>query len=131
MIAAILFTVSVAAFGQFALYYWRSLVAGVAAQPISDRVQMAAGLATAEVSGGDFHAILNLHDVAPGLKDDQGGLRVVRVYYRAMELLRGLHMPSLAAWSEREMLTCARYVAVLVDQRLERNLACAAEVRSI
>ncbi len=130
MIAAILFTVSVAAFGQFALYYWRALVAGVAAQPISDRVQVAAGLAR-EVSGGDFNAILSLHDVAPGLKGDQGGLRVVRVYYRAMELLRGLHMPSLAAWSEREMLTCSRYVAVLLDQRLERNLACAAEVRSI
>ncbi len=130
MIAAILFTVSVAAFAQFALYYWRALVAGVAAQPISDRVQVAAGLAH-EVSGGDFNAILSLHDVAPGLKGDQGGLRVVRVYYRAMEFLRGLHMPSLAAWSEREMLTCSRYVAVLLDQRLERNLACAAEVRSI
>jgi hypothetical protein len=27
------------------------------------------------------------------------------------------------------MAVCSRYVAVLLDQRLEHNLACAAEIR--
>ncbi len=128
MIAAILFAISVAALGQFALYYWRAVLAGVAAQPLSDRVRMAAGLASESVDAADFQTVVRLHELTPGLKDDNGGLGLVRVYYSAVKALGRL--PALAAWSQREMATCSRYVAVLVDQRLEHILACAAEVRS-
>jgi hypothetical protein len=133
MVAAILLAISAAALGQFALYYWRSVVASVAAQPLSDRVRVAAHLAGPSVGAADFQAVLSLHDVTPGLKEDSHGLRVVRAYYDVVELigrLAKLGFPVLAAWSEREMTTCSRYVAVLVDRRLERNLACAAEIRS-
>jgi hypothetical protein len=130
IIAAILFAISVVGLGQFTLYYWRAILAGVAAQPLSGQM---AGLAGGSLGPADFNALLNLHEVTPGLKGDNGGLRVVRAYYRVVETfgrLAGLGLPLVAAWSEREMTTCTRYVAVRVSQRLERNLVCAAEIRS-
>jgi len=134
MFAAILFTVSVAALGQFALFYWRAVLAGVAAQPLSDRLQEATGLASESLGAKDFYAVVSLHELTPGLnKDDNGDLRIVRAYYGLIEAigrLAGTKLPALAAWTQSEMVTCSRYVAVLMDQRLERNLACAAEVRS-
>jgi hypothetical protein len=38
--------------------------------------------------------------------------------------------PTLARWADGELLTCARYAAVTVDRRLERNRACIAEIFS-
>jgi len=133
MIAAIMFAIAAAALGQFMLYYWRSVVAGVAAQPVSDRMRNAAGLAGGSVGPADFQAVMDLHGLTPGLKHDDGNLRTVRAYYSVVEALgrlAGFRLPAVAAWSEREMTTCSRYVAVLVDRRLERNMACAAEMRS-
>jgi hypothetical protein len=133
MIAAMLLVISVVAMVQFAVYYWRSLLAGVAAEPLSERVREAAGLDSASVGPSDFVSFLQLNKVTPGLRDGSKGLWAVRTYYRAMETLdrlAGVKHPALAAWTEREMATCSRYVAVLVGQRLERNLVCAAEIRS-
>ncbi len=129
MVAAMLLIISVVALGQFAVYYWRAVLSGVASQPVSARVQMAAGLA----GSPDFDAYLNLYEVTPSLAQDQGELRAVRTYYRVVGILgriARLAFPQLASWTEREMATCTRYVAVLLDRRLERNLACAAEMRS-
>jgi len=133
MIATIMFAIAGAALGQFMLYYWRSVVAGVAAQPVSDRMRKAAGLAGASVGPADFQAVVDLHGLTPGLKHDDGSLRIVRAYYSVVEALgrlAGFRLPAVAAWSEREMTTCSRYVAVLVDRQLERNLVCSAEMRS-
>ncbi len=133
MIAIILLAISGAALGQFALYYWRSVVSGVAAQPVSDRVWKAAGLEGASVGPADFHTVMGLHELTPSLRDGDGSLGAVRAYYSVVEALgrlAGFRLPAVAAWTEREMTTCSRYVAVLVDRRLERNMACAAEMRS-
>ena len=129
MIAALLLTISVAAMGQFAWYYWRAIVADVAARPVSDRVRVAAGLSACSVGSADFQAVLNLHDLTPELKNSSVGLRVMRTYYRVVERV-GRFVPRLAPWTEREMTLCTRYVAALVDQRLERNVVCATEIRS-
>jgi len=134
MIAAILFTISIAALGQFAVYYWRAVVTSVAAQPLSDRVKAAAGLASESIGATDFDAVMTLHDLTPNLKEHVGGLSLVRAYYRVIEALgrlAGTKMPSVAAWAQGEMATCSRYVAVLLDQQLERVMACAAEARSV
>jgi hypothetical protein len=37
----------------------------------------------------------------------------------------------MANWSNAEMTTCSRYVAVLMDQHMERNMVCAAQMRGI
>src|SRR5450759_196312 len=97
MIAAIIFMVSVVAFAQFGLYYWRATISRIAAQAISERIRVVAG---------------------------------IRAYYAVVEKL-GSIVPAMAKWADAEMATCSRYVAVLMDQHLERNMACAAQVRGI
>jgi hypothetical protein len=130
MIAAILFTVSIVAFAQFGVYYWRATIAGVASHAISERIRVAAGISTATVGPHDFRNMLILKDLSPDLRGPGGNFHALRTYYAAVEKLGSL-FPALASWSNAEMATCARYVAVLMDQRLERNIACAAQMRGI
>ncbi len=128
-----LFSISIVALSQFALYYWRAVLAGVAAQPVSDRVLSAAHIADGSPTGQDFQTLAGLHDLTPDLRPSRGGLALVRIYYRAMESLdsfAGSRMPAIAAWSDRERALCARYAAVQIDLRLQANLALAASLRS-
>lgn len=133
MFAAMLFAISIVALSQFALYYWRAILAGVAAQPISDRVLEAASVDASQMTGRDFKRLAGLHELTPELRPTGGGLLLVRLYYQAVEALSRLsaqRLPGLAAWCERESVICARYAAVQVDRRLQANLALAAAVRS-
>jgi hypothetical protein len=130
MIAAILLTVSIVAFGQFGLYYWRAMISGVAAQAISDRIRAAAGISAPAIGARDFHNILILNNLSPDLRGPGGNLKAVRAYYAIVEKL-GKLAPAMASWSNAEMITCSRYVAVLMDQHLERNMACAAQMRGM
>jgi hypothetical protein len=130
MIAAILFMVSIVALGQFALYYWRAVISGVSTQPISERVRTAAGITAPQIGARDFHTILSLHDLSPDLRGPNGRFIGLRAYFSAIEKL-GRLIPATASWANAEMLTCSRYIAVLVDQHLERNMVCAAQVRGI
>jgi hypothetical protein len=130
MMAAILFCISMAAFSRFVLYYWRATIAGIATRPVSDRVRVAAGISTTSLSSRDFRAILNVLDLAPDLRGRGGTFRAIRAYYSVVEKL-GCFVPSATGWAEAEMATCSRYVAVLVDQHLERNMACADQMRAM
>lgn len=133
MFAAMLFAISIVALSQFALYYWRAVLAGVAAEPVSHRVLEAAQVRDGQLSGADFDTLVGLHDLTPELDSAQGGLFLVRVYFRVLEglgAIAGSQVPSLAAWSQRERATCARYAAVQVDRRLQANLALVASLRS-
>ena len=130
MIAAILFMVSIVALGQFALYYWRAVISGVATQTISERVRTAAGITAPQIGARDFHTILSLHDLSPDLRGPNGRFIGLRAYFSVIEKL-GRLIPATAGWANAEMLTCSRYIAVLVDQHLERNMVCAAQVRGI
>jgi len=130
MIAGIIFAVSVVALGQFGLYYWRATISGVASQAISDRIRIAAGISAATIGAKDFRNILILNDLSPDLRGPGGSFRVVRAYYSVVKTL-GKIIPAMASWSNAEMATCSRYVAVLMDQHLERNMACAAQMRGL
>ena len=133
MFATMLFAISIAALSQFALYYWRAILAGVAAQPVSDRVLSAANLGAGHLKGEDFETFAGLHELTPDLQTHGGGLTLVRAYYRIVEglaALSGVRVPSLTAWCERERVICARYAAVQIDRRLQHNLALAAALRS-
>lgn len=133
MFAAMLLAISIVALTQFAGYYWRAILAGVAAQPVSDRVLAAANLEAASMKGQDFEKLAGLHDLTPDLQTGNDGLTLVRAYYRALEGLERLSaaaVPALAAWCERERVICARYAAVQIDRRLQTNLALAAALRS-
>jgi len=133
MFAAMLLVISIVALSQFALYYWRAILAGVAAQPVSERVLAAASLDAARMNGQDFEKLAGLHELTPELGAGSGGLGPVRAYYRIVEglaALSGVRLPALAEWCERERVTCARYAAVQIDRRLQANLALVAALRS-
>jgi len=133
MFAAMLFTISIVALSQFALYYWRAVLAGVAAQPVSERVLAAAHVENGRLTPKHFETLAGLHELTPDLQPDRGGLGLVRLYYRVVEglgMVLGKQLPAVAAWSERERVVCARYAAVQVDRRLQANLELAASLRS-
>jgi hypothetical protein len=127
VIAAIVFCVSIVAFGQFGFYYWRAMVMRVSALPVSDRLRVAAGITATAVGSHDFGAILSTYNLVPALRGFGRSFRAIRTYYAVVEKL-GRLIPLIAKWSEAEMTTCSCYVAVLVDQHLERNMACAVQM---
>ena len=133
MFAAMLFAISIVALSQFAAYYWRAMMTGTAAQPISDRILEAVGVQNGQLTGQNFPTLLSIHDLTPELHARNNGLFSVRVYYRivdAINFLVGRSMPAIAAWSQRELALCARYAAVQIDRRWQANLDLAASLRS-
>jgi hypothetical protein len=133
MFSAMLLAISIVALSQFALYYWRAVVAGVASQPVSDRVLVAARVENGRLTPQHFQTLAGLHDLTPDLNPNRSGLGTVRIYYRFIEVLDailGKRIPAFTLWSERERSICARYAAVLVDRRLQANLDLAASLRS-
>ena len=129
MIAVILFCFSMVAFGQFGLYYWRAGVANTATQQVSDRVRAAAGISAA-VSSRDFRAILRVYGLTSDLRGPGRTYCAIRVYYLVVEKI-GRLIPPVSDWAEAEMNLCSRYVAVLIDQHLERNRECEMQMRGI
>ena len=133
MFSIVLLTIATVALAQFALYYWRAVIAGVAAQPVSSRVFEAAHVQEPSLSGNDFQKLLSLHKLTPKLQAGDSGLGVIRAYYAVMsqmDSLFGKLFPALTAWSERERVLCARYAAVQIERRLQNSLAHAASIQS-
>jgi len=133
MFAAMLFLISTVALGQFAVYYWRAVLSGVAAQPVSTRVLESVHADGGRLVGADFPVLTELHNLTPELQTSRQSLGLVRAYYAMMHAadnLFGKYFPGLAAWSEQERVICARYVAVQIDHRLQANLALSASLRS-
>jgi hypothetical protein len=81
MFAAILLSVSVVALTQFALYYWRAVLASVAGQPVSEGVLAAARVDNRLVTGEDFETFASLHELTPTLDPRAGGLGFVKTYF--------------------------------------------------
>jgi hypothetical protein len=133
MFSAMLFAIAVVALAQFALYYCRAVLTGVAAQPISSRVLEAAQVSEEGLRGADFQKLASLLAVTPQLEGHGSKLHLIRTYYnfvgRISQLFSSLS-PAIAVWSEQERVLCARYTAVQVDRRLAANLAQAASIRS-
>jgi hypothetical protein len=133
MFSAMLLTISIVALMQFAAYYWRSILAGVAAQPISAEVLAATSLDGRVLSGRDFPVIAKLHELTPNLQKKSSGLGLVSTYFHVIHAIGQLasgRVAAVANWAEGERALCARYAAVQVDRRLQSNLALAAAIRS-
>ena len=133
MFAAMIFTIAIVALFQFALYYWRAVLTGVASQTVSNRVLEAAQVAELGPCGADFERLATLHELTPELKNDHSGLGFVRAYYAVIHGLQSLFgqlSPAVANWGEHEMALCARYAAVQIERRLQANLEQAASIRS-
>jgi hypothetical protein len=133
MFSAMLFAISIVALAQFALYYWRAILSGVAAQPIPGEILEAVQVEESSLCGADFEKLASLLHLTPELKRSHVGLGFVPTYFKTvgnLSALFGQLCPALASWSEQERALCARYAAVQVGRRLEANLAQAAAVRS-
>src|SRR5207245_10327289 len=128
MFSAMLFLISIVALSQFALYYWRAVLAGVAAQPVSDRVLVAAQVENGRLAPQHFQTLAGLHDLTPDLQPNRSRMGFVRVYFRLIEGLDaifGKKIPAFALWIERQRAICARYADVLVDRRVQAHLGLA------
>jgi hypothetical protein len=111
---------------RFAVSQWRAIWISAANQPLSDSLQLTAGIDAAAIRADDFGRLLNLCDqLSPDLKKSSPWLSEVSTYYRSVARLRQLSkssLPGIANWASREMQICARYVAVVLDQNLAMNL---------
>jgi hypothetical protein len=133
MFAAMILTIAVLALCQFALFYWRAVVSGVASLPVSGRVLEAAHLESGEFCGADFEKLATLLGMTPELKSGNSKLGTVGAYYslvQAMSVAFGKLSPAVASWSERESVLCARYAAAQIERRLQANLAQVASIHS-
>jgi hypothetical protein len=111
---------------RFAVSQWRAIWISSANQPVSDSLQLAAGIDADAIGAQDFGRLLTLCDqLSPELKKSTPWLGEVSTYYRTVakvEWVCNARVPSIANWASREMQTCARYVAVVLDQNLAMNL---------
>ena len=111
---------------RFAASQWRAIWISSANQPLSDSLQLTAGIEASAIGAADFGRLMNLCDqLSPDLKKSSPWLKEVSIYYRAIAQVQRLadsKLPKLASWASREMETCARYVAVVLDQNLAMNL---------
>lgn len=135
MTAVIILSFSVLALAQFAISQWRMIWLSTANQPLSDSLRAATGIDAEAIGPNDFGKLLGLCDeMAPLLKRGTPWLREVKGYYHVMAKLQKAFQsmqPALSAWASKEMKTCSRYVAVLLDQNLSLDLDHRAAVRSL
>jgi len=133
MFAAILLSVSVVALTQFALYYWRAVLAAVAGQRVSEGVLAAARVDNRLVTGEDFETFASLHELTPTLDPRASGLGFVKTYFAIVNKIAAVassRLPGVASWCDAERTVCARYAAVQIDMRLQLNLEMAASYSS-
>jgi hypothetical protein len=111
---------------RFAVSQWRAIWISSANQPLSESLQLTAGIDAAAIGGEDFGRLMNLCDqLSPELKKSSPWLSEVSTYYGAIARIRKVSksaLPGVANWASREMETCARYVAVVLDQNLAMNM---------
>jgi hypothetical protein len=129
MIAIFILVLSVLALAEFAISQWRSMWILVGTQPISSSLKSATGISVESLTADDFKLLAQTTEqLCPSREEGNLWLREVGVYYSIVRFL-GKHLPSLSSWAKDELLACSRYAAVVLDQRLNANLAYATEVR--
>ena len=133
MLGILILVFSLAALGQFVAFYLRAVLASVASQPLTGYVQQIEGFPNRPLRGTDFQQLIQLQQICPQVGPDQRSLRAARAYYRTLAAVKSMvngFMPALQGWAEREQTLCAQFAAVLIDQRLARTAAAAADMRS-
>ena len=134
MIAAFILVFSTVALIRFGISQWRAMWLTVAARPLSDCLQAATGLDASALRPEDFYLITKTsHYVSAAPRERNVWLREVGIYFRVVSLIQksvGSSVPGVRDWAQNELLSCARYAAAVLDQRLNANLAYAADMNS-
>lgn len=118
--AALILVISFAMLAQFALSYWRVLLVSTAAEPLSDSLYEATGQVQ-ELGAQHFPALLAMRELCPDLGGARESWTAVRLYYRALAMLKVLPLAAVARWAIAEQRLCTHYAAVLLDRRLQAN----------
>lgn len=131
MIAICILVLSVAALIEFAVSQWRSMWMTVASQPLSDCLQTATGICADAITANDFDRLVTSNQqLRPAEQQGNLWLKEVKVYYRIVRVLDAVcanSVPGLSSWSKNELVSCARFVAAVLDQRLNQSLAYSSE----
>lgn len=125
LIAAFIFVISVVAMIQFAVFSWRANLIHTVSTSQSCNL----------LKSNSFEDVTAYQKLCPELTVTTPApkLRSVRIYYSLLQAVSDLgatFMPSASAWTTREMALCTQFAAVTLSQRMERNQALLAEVRS-
>ena len=120
LIAAFIFVISLSAAVQFAVMTWRGELARVA---LGGTALDARNL----LNSKEFPDVSAYQNLCPELTAGSAPkLGSVQLYYNLLQAAKSLS----GTWANREMALCARYASVVLAQRLERNQAFLAELRS-
>lgn len=120
LIAAFIFVISAAAAVQFAVMSWRGELTRVALQ---GAVPSTANLLTTN----EFPDVSAYQNLCPELSANSSpNLRSVSLYYSLLQAAKSFS----ESWANREMALCTRYATVVLAERMERNQAFLAQVRS-
>jgi hypothetical protein len=126
MVALFILVFSVVALLKFAIWQWRAIWISTANQPLSESLQLTAGIDSATIGAQDFSTLMDLCDrLSPGLKKTSPWLKEVSFYHHVVAKLDqtlGRRLPAVSTWASREMQTCSRYAAVVLDQSLSMNM---------
>lgn len=126
MIAALILVVSVAALIQFAVFSWRAAFLSVAALPVSEDVANLVEMDAESGLSSDFVKAAQWLELSPNLAGTERHTLGVRVYHAALQFMSNLGI----SWAQSEISNCTRFMAVVVDERLQRNRACYADLCS-
>src|SRR5258708_31412121 len=116
-----LFILLVSGFGliRFAVSQWRAIWISSANQPLSDSLQMTAGIDAAAIGADDFGRLMNLCDkLSPDLKKSSPWLSEVSTYYRPIARVQRLtksSIPSIAKLASSHKKISTRHLPLVLD----------------
>jgi len=124
MTSAFILVISIAALIQFAVFSWRAAFLSVAALPVSEGVSNLMDVESGLSS--DFVQAAQWLELSPNLAGSERRTLGVRAYHAALHFMNNLGL----SWAQSEISNCTRFMAVVVDERLQRNRACYADICS-
>lgn len=134
MIAAFIFVMSLVALIHFAITQWRSMWIVLTEQPLSNSFEAATGIAVNAITAEDFTPLLRtLEDFPAPSRGRNSWLKEVRIYYKTLQAVSKSceqRLPALADRTGKEAVLCAKYVAAILDQRLNTQMAYAAPAQN-
>jgi hypothetical protein len=134
MIAAFIVAISFGMLIQFAITSWRSVWLSLAQQRPSNYMEIATGISRETIGAAHFDVLARTaENICPTTGEADSRLGQVRTYYRVIrgiETICAKNAPSISEWAKKELVTCSRYAAAVLDQRLNANLKYVSELGS-
>ncbi len=124
VMAALVFVFSIGMVMQFFVHYCRSLLVVAGKLPLSLRVREALQIKDEQLSPVDCKRVWKLAELCPEMERRSRQLNMIRAYSFLLRLFNTLSSwasASFSNWFEAEQQSCARFVAVVLDRRMEHT----------